>query len=101
MKVESTCEASRADEAPLFTKLVEIDASGCETFFQADEMRFGPDVYATVAGVQAVGEPMRQGVDKEAVIFIELNEMRMRIDVPPRGRAMQTTLKMMLRMSPL
>ena len=75
-----------ADEAPLFAKLVEIDASSCETFFQTDAMRFGPDVHATVAGAQAVGEPMRQRIDKEAVILVELNQMRMRIDVRPRGR---------------
>lgn len=60
--------------------------SSCETFFEADAMRFGPDVSETVADAEAVSEPMRQGIDEEAVILVELNQMRMRIDVGPRGR---------------
>ena len=86
IKVESGLGRIAADEATLFAKLVEIDAMSCEPFFQADAMGFGADVDATVAGAQAVGEPMSQRIDEKAVILVELNQMRMRIDVGPRGR---------------
>src|SRR5579862_3836 len=75
-----------ADEAALLVEPVEIDAPGCEMFFEADPMRFGPDVHATVADTEAIGEPMRQRIDEEAVILVELNQMRVGIDVRPRAR---------------
>ena len=49
-------------------------------------MVMGADVDAGVARIDAVGEPASQRVDEKAVVFVELNEMRVRVRISPRDR---------------
>src|ERR1700679_1436433 len=91
------CKRARrieADVSTLGAHTDQIDATIRELLFEAYSMVMGADVDARVARAQAVGKPASERIDEKAVVFVELNQMRMRLGVSPsdrrwKGRARQ------------